>query len=73
MPSWKNRLPSEAVEERKKLWKQMKGKGKGSASSSSGGIGSTIASGARAVGGAVLDGARQALVEGAKNAFLGAL
>ena len=56
-----------------KEWREMKkGKGKGG-SSSSGGIGSAIASGAKAVGGAVLDAGKEALKETAIAAAKGAV
>ena len=69
---WQTMVNDELLRKRIKEWRNVK-KAK-SASSSSGGIGSAIASGARAVGGAVLEAGKEAVKEavvaGARNAVM---
>ena len=72
---WTNEVNDQLLKSRTEEWKQMKGKGKGSGSaSSSSGIGGAIASGARAVGGAIIDAGKEAVkdavIVGAKNAVM---
>ena len=72
---WTNEVNDQLLKSRTEEWKQMKGKGKGSGSaSSSSGIGGAIASGARAVGDAVIDAGKEAVKDavlaGAKNAVM---
>ena len=72
---WTNEVNDQLLQSRTEEWKQMKGKGKGSGSaSSSSGIGGAIASGAKAVGGAILDAGKEAVkdavIAGAKNTVM---
>ena len=72
---WTDQVNDQLLQKRMIEWREMKkGKGKGSSSSSGGGIGSAIASGAKAVGGAVLDAGKEAVKEavvaGARSAVM---
>ena len=69
---WTDHVNDQLLQSRMKEWREMKkGKGKG------GGIGSAIASGAKAVGGAILEAGKEAVkdavVAGAQNAVLSLL
>ena len=71
---WTDQVNDQLLQKRMMEWREMKkGKGKGS-SSSSGGIGSAIASGAKQIGGAVLeagkDAVKEAAVAGARSAVM---
>ena len=66
---WSNEVNDQLKKSRKKEWEPMKGKGKGSASSSSG-IGGAIASGAKAVGSAIIDAGKDAVAAGARLAVM---
>ena len=74
---WTDQVNDQLVQKRMVEWREMKkGKGKGS-SSSSGGIGSAIASGAKEIGGAVLEAGKEAVKEavvaGARSAVMSLL
>ena len=71
---WTDQVNDQLLQKRMIEWREMKkGKGKGS-SSSSGGIGSAIASGAKEIGGAVLEAGKEAVKEavvaGARSAVM---
>ena len=71
---WTDQVNDQLLQKRMMEWREMKkGKGKGS-SSSSGGIGSVIASGAKEIGGAVLEAGKEAVKEavvaGARSAVM---
>ena len=71
---WTDQVNDQLLQKRMMEWREMKkGKGKGS-SSSSGGIGSAIASGAKEIGGAVLEAGKEAVKEavvaGARSAVM---
>ena len=71
---WTDQVNGQLLQKRMMEWRVMKkGKGKGS-SSSSGGIGSAIASGAKEIGGAVLEAGKEAVKEavvaGARSAVM---
>ena len=69
---WTDQVNDQLLQKRMMEWREMKGKGKGS--SSSGGIGSAIATGAKEIGGAVLEagkeGVKEAVVAGARSAVM---
>ena len=70
---WTDQVNDQLLQKRMMEWREMKtGKGKGS--SSSGGIGSAIASGAKEIGGAVLEAGKEAVKEavvaGARSAVM---
>ena len=70
---WTDQVNDQLLQKRTIEWREMK-KGKGKGSSSSSGIGGAIASGAKAVGGAVLDAGKEAVKEavvaGARSAVM---
>ena len=70
---WTDQVNDQLLQKRMVEWREMK-KGKGKGSSSSSGIGGAIASGAKAVGGAVLDAGKEAVKEavvaGARSAVM---
>ena len=59
---WTDQVNDQLLQKRMMEWREMK-KGKGKGSSSSGGIGSAIASGAKEIGGAVLEAGKEAVKE----------
>ena len=70
---WTDQVNDQLLQKRMVEWREIK-KGKGKGSSSSSGIGGAIASGAKAVGGAVLDAGKEAVKEavvaGARSAVM---
>ena len=70
---WTDQVNDQLLQKRMMEWREMK-KGKGKGSSSSGGIGSAIASGAKEIGGAVLEAGKEAVKEavvaGARSAVM---
>ena len=70
---WTYQVNDQLLQKRMMEWREMK-KGKGKGSSSSGGIGSAIASGAKEIGGAVLEAGKEevkeAVVAGARSAVM---
>ena len=70
---WQTMVNDELLKKRIKEWRN-RNKRKGASSSSSGGIGGAIASGAKALGGAVLDAGKEAVKEavvaGARGAVM---
>ena len=70
---WTDQVNDQLLQKRMMEWREMK-KGKGKGSSSSGGIGSAIASGAKEIGGAVLEAGKEAVKEavvaGARRAVM---
>ena len=70
---WTDQVNDQLLQKRMVEWREMK-KGKGKGGSSSSGIGGAIASGAKAVGGAVLDAGKEAVKEavvaGARSAVM---
>ena len=70
---WTDQVNDQLLQKRMMEWREMK-KGKGKGSSSSGGIGSAIASGAKEIGGAVLEAGteavKEAVVAGARSAVM---
>ena len=70
---WTDQVNDQLLHKRMMEWREMK-KGKGKGSSSSGGIGSAIASGAKEIGGAVLEAGKEAVKEavvaGARSAVM---
>ena len=70
---WTDQVNDQLLQKRMMEWREMK-KGKGKGSSSSGGIGSAIASGAKEIGGAVVEAGKEAVKEavvaGARSAVM---